>query len=248
MPFRLLSPNPPFPMSALRALLLVGASGFLLVCISACTASDSGSLPRSTPPDSLKSAVTDVVTTVDMMRESLALTIDSTETVDATTFGRVCKPVGQRARAFASSRGWAFQQLADKFRNPSHAPDPQAERIHDIFEASPDVEEKWRRATLNGTQGWRYFRRITVQRSCLACHGAKDKRPAFVKAGYPDDRAYGFAPGDLRGMYAVFVPDSVSGVTSGATPGAAPKAGAEAASAIRSSGVSPGAASASPAR
>ncbi|MFO8099786.1 MAG: hypothetical protein R6T83_09240 [Salinibacter sp.] len=33
------------------------------------------------------------------------------------------------------------------------------------------------------------------------------ERPDFVKEGYPDDRAYGFEPGDLRGIYAVFVPD-----------------------------------------
>jgi hypothetical protein len=52
---------------------------------------------------------------------------------------------------------------------------------------------------------------ITVQPSCLACHGPKDERPAFVKKDYPEDRAYGFEDGDLRGIYAVFVPDTSTG-------------------------------------
>ena len=66
----------------------------------------------------------------------------------------------------------------------------------------------WGRTRRGETDGWRYARRITVQPSCLACHGPKDQRPDFVKTGYPDDRAYGFEAGDLRGLYAVFVPDS----------------------------------------
>lgn len=53
--------------------------------------------------------------------------------------------------------------------------------------------------------------RITVDRACLACHGAKEERPAFVKENYPGDRAYGFEVGDLRGAYSVFVPLDVPG-------------------------------------
>jgi hypothetical protein len=47
-----------------------------------------------------------------------------------------------------------------------------------------------------------------VQPSCLACYGPKDERPAFVKKDYPEDRAYSFEDGDLRGIYAVLVPDT----------------------------------------
>jgi hypothetical protein len=194
----------------LRLLPSPSACALLAACLllAACTSSSDSGLPSSTPPDSIDRAVTDVVTTVDMMRESLALTIDTTATVNATTFGRVCKPVGQRAKAFATSRGWGFQQLAVKFRNPSHAPDPQAERVHEMFARNPQKTEHWTRTTLNGSEGWRYFRRIDVQRSCQACHGPKAQRPDFIKAGYPNDRAHGFEPGDLRGMYAIFVPDA----------------------------------------
>ncbi len=40
-----------------------------------------------------------------------------------------------------------------------------------------------------------------------ACHGSRDSRPAFVKEKYPNDRAFNFQPGDLRGMVAVFIPE-----------------------------------------
>ena len=55
--------------------------------------------------------------------------------------------------------------------------------------------------------GRELLRRIDVQPSCLACHGSKDSRPGFVKDKYPADKAFNFKPGDLRGMYAVFIPE-----------------------------------------
>ena len=96
--------------------------------------------------------------------------------------------------------------MARKNRNPAHTLDAEAEAVYETFAAHPDSTEQWVRTVRNGTDGWRYFRRITVERSCLACHGAKEQRPTFVKNGYPNDRAYNFEPGDLRGIYAVFVP------------------------------------------
>ena len=48
-----------------------------------------------------------------------------------------------------------------------------------------------------------YFRRIVVQEKCLNCHGAKSKRPDFVKEKYPKDQAFDFKVGDLRGLYHV---------------------------------------------
>jgi hypothetical protein len=48
-----------------------------------------------------------------------------------------------------------------------------------------------------------------VEASCLVCHGAKENRPQFVKDNYPQDLAYNFHVGDLRGMYAVFIPDDM---------------------------------------
>lgn len=161
----------------------------------------------STPPDSVQRAVETSIRDLNAMRESLAKTMDP-ETVDQETFAQVCKPVGKKAQSIAQSRGWAVQQLARKYRNPAHQLDPEADSISAQFVHDPEQTEAWLRTVRDETPGWRYFRRITVESSCLACHGPKEERPRFVKENYPEDRAYGFEEGDLRGLYAVFVPDS----------------------------------------
>ena len=166
--------------------------------------SDSAS---QTPPDSIRQDVEQTIASLNDLRESLAATID-TPTVDKSTFKRVCKPIGQRAKQISANRGWVVQQLAKKYRNPAHTLDEEARRFHKQFAESPELTDIWIETVRNGQEGWRYARRITVQSSCLSCHGAKEQRPDFIKKGYPDDRAYGFEEGDLRGLYTVFVPQS----------------------------------------
>lgn len=178
---------------------------FLAVVLVSCVSDSETS--SSTPPDSVQRAAETAIHDLNAMRESLAKTIDP-ETVDRETFARVCKPVGKKAQSIAQSHDWTVQQLARKYRNPAHQPDAEADSISAQFVHNPEQTEAWLRTVRDETPGWRYFRRITVESSCLACHGAKEERPHFVKEQYPEDRAYGFEEGDLRGLYAVFVPDS----------------------------------------
>jgi len=161
------------------------------------------------PPAAVRQQVEEAIRALDALRAGLARTITAGETIDAATFNRVCRPVGQQARQLAETNGWIVQQLAVKYRNPAHRPDSQAAALFARFEADPSLDSLWVRATWDGTPGWRYLRRITVQPQCLACHGPRDRRPAFIVQNYPDDRAYDFRPGDLRGLYSVFVPDSL---------------------------------------
>ncbi len=175
--------------------------------IAGCVDSSSNTADSRTPPDSIRQDVEQSIASLNEMRESLAATID-TPAVDKRTFKRVCKPVGQRAKQLGADRGWVVQQLAKKYRNPAHKPDEEARRLHEKFATSSELTERWIRTTRNDREGWRYARRIPVQASCLTCHGPKEERPAFVKNGYPEDRAYGFEEGDLRGIYSVFVPDT----------------------------------------
>jgi hypothetical protein len=178
--------------------------GFL-AGLSGCSSPDVDSPASAQPPDSIRQAVEREIRALNQMRESLAATID-TPAVDKSTFQRVCKPVGKRAKEIGRKNGWVVQQLAKKYRNPAHKPDAEAETLHQKFANQPELTDTWIRTVRDNTEGWRYARRITVESSCLACHGPEEKRPAFVKKGYPDDRAYGFEDGDLRGLYSVFVP------------------------------------------
>ncbi|MEQ8960649.1 MAG: DUF3365 domain-containing protein [Coleofasciculus sp. C2-GNP5-27] len=172
-----------------------------------------------TDPAELAKAVQEVEY-LDAMRSGLASTLEGrTEEPTLQTMKQVCKPVGMKAKKLSQDNGWLVKQIATKYRNPAHAPDNlQSKMALAQLEKNPQLIGFWQRETLNGVSGTRYYRRINVEASCLACHGAKDSRPEFVQQNYPQDRAFDFNVGDLRGMYAVFLPDVQQGLQEALTP------------------------------
>jgi hypothetical protein len=146
---------------------------------------------------------------LDRMRISLASSLEgSTDEPTMDTMREVCMPVGKRAMAIGKENGWRVRQVASKYRNPDHAPATQQETdVIDLFSRHPELTGLWEPATAEQGAGVNYYRRIDVQASCLASHGSRENRPAFVKEKYPNDKAFNFKPGDLRGMYAVYIPD-----------------------------------------
>lgn len=159
---------------------------------------------------------------LDRMRIALASTLEGrSEEPTLQTMKEVCKPVGMKAAAIGQENGWQVRQVAAKFRNPDHAPTSAQERqVIDLFHRQPAITGLWQPATAEQGTGVTYYRRINVEPSCLACHGTRASRPAFVTENYPADRAFDFQPGDLRGMYAVFIPEAPQArETLGETPG-----------------------------
>ncbi|MCP9821044.1 DUF3365 domain-containing protein [Synechococcus sp. Cruz-9H2] len=146
---------------------------------------------------------------LDQMRISLASTLEGrTEEPTIKTMKEVCKPVGMRAVAIGKENGWQVRQVASKYRNPDHAPANAQEReVIDLFSRHPEINGLWEPAVAEQGAGLNYYRRINVEPSCLACHGTKASRPAFIKDNYPDDKAFDLAVGELRGMYAVHLPE-----------------------------------------
>jgi hypothetical protein len=151
----------------------------------------------------------DQIEQLDRMRISLASSLEgSSEEPTMDTMREVCMPVGQRAMTIGAENGWTVRQVASKNRNPDHAPaGPEDIQVVDLLASHPEITGLWEPASPGQGAGVNDYRRIDVQASCLACHGSKDSRPAFVKERYPADRAFNFKPGDLRGMYAVFIPE-----------------------------------------
>jgi len=176
--------------------------------VAAVAASAGADRVRSQDPEGI-AAVVAQVEELNSMRSSLARAFgEQGVPADRETFRQVCRPVGMRARAMAEEYGWVVQQLAEKHRNPANDLDQQARSVYEAMLADPDLMGVWRRSDQEDGAGLRYFRRIVVEEACLACHGARDARPDFVVEGYPEDRAYDFQVGDLRGIYSVFVPDA----------------------------------------
>jgi hypothetical protein len=178
----------------------------LIVHPAGAMAAASGEAPVD--PAVLAKAV-DQLEQLDRLRISLASSLEgSSEEPTMDTMRQVCMPVGKRAMAIGKENGWTVRQVASKYRNPDHAPAGSRETdVIDLFARHPEINGLWEPATAEQGAGVNYYRRIDVQSSCLACHGSRDNRPAFVKEKYPADKAFNFKPGDLRGMYAVHIPE-----------------------------------------
>lgn len=180
----------------------------MIVALMMWSATDARAQADRPNPDTLAKAV-QAIEQLDALRSGLAGSFEGKGiAADKSTFKEVCKPVGMQAKQMAQDNGWKVIQMAEKFRNPKHQLDAGGRQSYDLLNTNEALMGGWTRADMNGQSGARYFRRITVESACLACHGPKDKRPAFVQQGYPDDRAYGFQAGDLRGIYSVFIPDA----------------------------------------
>ncbi|WP_448563027.1 Tll0287-like domain-containing protein [Trichothermofontia sp.] len=168
----------------------------------------------------LGTAVTEIES-LNAMRSGLARSLEGSVTEPTLqTFKEVCKPVGMRAKQISQEQGWQVRQVAQKYRNPEHAPANLYEwQALDQFQKHAELTGFWQPETLtdaagNPQAGIHYYRRIDIEPSCLACHGAKEGRPQFVKERYPQDLAYSFHVGDLRGMYSVFIPAQSSAPSS----------------------------------
>jgi|GEM_PF-178283 len=167
--------------------------------------------PNISNPEALAKAVQEIEY-LDATRSGLASSLEGVTTEPTMeTMKQVCRPVGMKAMQLSQENGWQVKQLSEKYRNPAHKPDTLNATIAlSRFKQNPDLVAFWGTETIDGQPGTRYYRRINVEASCLACHGLEANRPQFVKENYPEDRAYNFNVGDLRGMYSVFIPDNLA--------------------------------------
>ncbi len=147
--------------------------------------------------------IADEITDLRSARAASLLQFDKAITPDV--FKGVCGPVKKRAMAIAKKEGVKIRHAAIKNRNPAHAASDEEKRFHAIF-AKGEETEIWDKTTIDKKGYERYVRPIYVEPACLACHGEKDKRPAFIQKKYPGDRAFGFKAGDLRGIIEVMIP------------------------------------------
>jgi len=127
----------------------------------------------------------------------------------------VCRLEAPRiAAGLKQESGWTVGRTALRLRNPANAPDAWERRVLETFRARgmagedfKDVEEIAVIAA-DGKRKLRYMKAIPTGQICTACHGS-DIDPdlaATIREAYPQDRATGFAPGDLRGAFTLSRP------------------------------------------
>lgn len=91
-----------------------------------------------------------------------------------------------------------------KWRNPKNKPSPQEIEILNLFEKNKDLGEMFPLLNTKDSIST-FYAPIIVQDMCLKCHGAKDEITNYdlIKQHYPDDLAFGYNQGDLRGMWSI---------------------------------------------
>jgi len=94
-------------------------------------------------------------------------------------------------------------------RNPANAPDPWEEGVLEDFERraaageDPAGLERFEVVEEAGGKTFRYMKAIPTGEVCTICHGP-DVAPAVlakIREAYPEDRATGFRPGEIRGAF-----------------------------------------------
>lgn len=122
----------------------------------------------------------------------------------------VCRDKAPKmARAASERTGWNVRRASLRNRNPKGVPDPWERAALERFDAQAasgvagSALETWQVVTEDGRQVFRYAKALPTQEMCVQCHGsaAQLSEPAKAKLRelYPNDRATGYEPGQIRG-------------------------------------------------
>jgi hypothetical protein len=118
----------------------------------------------------------------------------------------VCRLRAPEVAASLSGDGLEVGRTSHRLRNPDNAPEPWMEPLLQAYLDHP-TDTRPRTARLpDGRLG--YVEPIRMKSMCLPCHGPEPDEGVMEKLAelYPEDRATGFEPGDLRGMFWVKLP------------------------------------------
>lgn len=124
------------------------------------------------------------------------------------TFKNVCGAVAKRVKEIMEKDGYKIRHVSAKNRNPLNAATSEEVNILETFDHNREIKGQWDIVETDGKKFQRYMKPIFVEDVCLACHGTKEKRPQFIVDNYPEDKAYDFKTGDLRGMVEVIFPEN----------------------------------------
>jgi hypothetical protein len=122
----------------------------------------------------------------------------------------------QLAKAASDETGWSVRRVSLRNRNPRAVPDAWERAALEDFDRraasgeSATALEKAEIMVEDGKRSYRYMRALPTQPLCLNCHGSSEQlTPAVMeklKALYPDDKAVGYRPGDIRGAMTIRKP------------------------------------------
>jgi hypothetical protein len=122
----------------------------------------------------------------------------------------------QMAKSLSEQTGWAIRRVSLKNRNPKAVPDAWERAVLEDFDRrtaageKPTGIEKGEVVSEGGQRFYRYMKALPTQDLCLNCHGTPDRLApgvaAKLKELYPDDKAVGYGPAEIRGAITIRKP------------------------------------------
>jgi mono/diheme cytochrome c family protein len=102
----------------------------------------------------------------------------------------------------------AIKRVSDKARNPNNSANYDEQAIINYYATLLEKGEELQAQVVQSGKGSIGYVPITTNPMCLQCHGSlgKELDPTFyqqVKSLYPEDRAIGYGPGEIRGLWVV---------------------------------------------
>ncbi len=120
------------------------------------------------------------------------------------------------ARAATQETGWNVRRVSLRERNPKAVPDEWERSVLEEFDRRAAAGEKpssLEHAEVVQQQGravMRYMRALPVVEMCTACHGSAERISPAVRERlaelYPQDKATGYAVGQIRGAMTIGKP------------------------------------------
>jgi len=119
----------------------------------------------------------------------------------------------QMAKNLSEQTGWSIRRVSLKNRNPKAVPDAWERSVLEEFERrtaageKPISLEKGAIVSDGDKKFYRYMKALPTQDLCLNCHGTPDRIEPAVQAKlkelYPDDKAIGYGPAEIRGAITI---------------------------------------------
>lgn len=115
----------------------------------------------------------------------------------------------QMAKNLSEQTGWGIRRVSLKNRNPKAVPDAWEKSVLEDFDRraasgeKPTGLEKGEVVAEGDKKFYRYMKALPTQDLCLSCHGTAERLGSGVaeklKELYPDDKAVGYGPAEIRG-------------------------------------------------
>lgn len=189
-------------------ILQIGAALLLLSACSSAPEKSSETNPavqQEDPTELIEQASLLIQQTFDTLSQSLMSAIQSEGPVYAIEF---CNEQALNLTQSLTNTNWSISRQSYQNRNPLNQPNEYAAQALDSFQKMefPQNRDQW--IIIHTANDSRFYKPIVLMPHCMMCHGDPNQdisKPvlAAIQERYPHDKATGYIPHQLRGVWEV---------------------------------------------